>query len=287
MATTVSTTLANKIARLRGRPDFQRNPARAVMRRLQWRLRWIFVASPWRLKLADDLEILAPRGGAGALIYYLGNSEPETAHFVMKFLKPGMVVWDVGAHIGEYSLLASRRVGSTGRVEAFEPDPGVFAMLVESATLNDLTNVDTHNCAIADMPGTRSFVQLKESSLAHLSPTDDQGTPVMTTTLDSFRKESEQSPDLVKVDVEGAEMLVLRGAQALLSLPAETAPVWVMEYCPENCTRFGYSASRLLSCLEDHGYRCFWLANDGDLLPSATPPPWGRSGNLVASKRRL
>ena len=58
--------------------------------------------------------MVAPKGGAGALIYYQGYSEPETARFLTAFLKPGMTFWDVGAHIGEYSLLAARCVGGAG-----------------------------------------------------------------------------------------------------------------------------------------------------------------------------
>jgi hypothetical protein len=61
--------------------DFRKN-AHAILRHLYWRLRWAFTPRPWRLKLGTDSDILVPKSGAGALIYYLGHSEPETASFV-------------------------------------------------------------------------------------------------------------------------------------------------------------------------------------------------------------
>jgi FkbM family methyltransferase len=278
---------SHKIRTLRDRPDFRKNPARAVVRRLLWRLRWIFSQRPWSLELGQGLQILAPKGGAGALIYYLGYSEPETANFILQFLKPGMTFWDVGAHIGEYSLLASRVVGPTGHIESFEPQSDIFALLAASIRRNHLTNICPYQTAVADTIGARLLTVFEEPSLAHLSLAEGPGVPITTTTLDCVFRQSGRTPDLVKVDVEGAEMLVLLGARDLLSLPAETAPVWVMEHSPENCARFGYPADDLLAQFRDHGYNCHWLASGGGLWPSDKPNPWITSGNLVASKREI
>src|SRR5204863_4628396 len=138
------TTLSHKISRLRRRPDFQRNPLAAIRRRLWWRLRWAISSEPWHLRLGDDIKMFAPKGGAGALIYYQGNSEPETALFLTGFLKPGMVFWDIGAHIGEYSVIASKCVGTAGRVHALEPRPDVYEFLERNVVANGLSNVTIH-----------------------------------------------------------------------------------------------------------------------------------------------
>lgn len=241
---------------------------------------------PWRLKLGPDLHLLTPKCGAGALIYYLGYSEPETAHFVRQFLKPGMVFWDVGAHIGEYSLLASRVVGPTGHVEAFEPQSDAFAWLTANISTNHLANIAPHESAVADTTQTRAFTVVKEPSLSHLAVGESMGVPVSTTTLDCIMAKSERTPHMVKVDVEGAEMLVLLGARNLLPLPCGEAPVWLMEYSPENCAQFGYSANDLLTLFLDHGYYCHWVTEGGALLPCDKAPPWRHSGNFVASKAR-
>jgi FkbM family methyltransferase len=286
MASTASITRisGHKIRRLRERPDFRKSPVRALARRLFWRLRWMASERPWRLKLGPDLHLLTPKCGAGALIYYLGYSEPETAHFVRRFLKPGMVFWDVGAHIGEYSLMASRVVGPSGHVEAFEPQSDTFAYLTANIGTNHLTNVTPHESAVADTSQARRFTIAKEPSLSHLALGESIGVPVSTTTLDFVMSRSERTPHIVKVDVEGAEMLVLLGARDLLALPADEAPVWLMEYSPENCTRFGYSANDLLAVFLDYGYCCQWVTEGGALLPSEKAPPWRHSGNFVASK---
>jgi len=62
--------------------------------------------------MSQGLRIRVPHGGAGALIYYQGFSEPQTARFVMRFLRPGMTFIDIGAHVGEYTLLAAQAVGA-------------------------------------------------------------------------------------------------------------------------------------------------------------------------------
>src|SRR5665213_715101 len=132
MGTTANITLSAKLSRLRQRPDFRRNPVAAIRRRLWWRLRWAVSGQPWKIRLRNDIDMVAPKGGAGALIYYQGYSEPETARFLTAFLKSGMTFWDVGAHIGEYSLLAARSVGSVGHVHAFEQQPKVFEFLLRN-----------------------------------------------------------------------------------------------------------------------------------------------------------
>jgi hypothetical protein len=91
----------------------------------------------------------------------------------------------------------------------------------------------------------------------------------------------------VKVDVEGAEKLVLMGSRALLALQAGIAPVWVVEYAPENCLPFGYEAHELLRLFNSRGYSTFWLTGTGELESTNGPPPWRSSGNFVATKQDL
>lgn len=279
-----------KIRTLRTRPDFQTNPVRALSRRAVWRLRWLVRHDPWQLRLGDDLDILAPKGGAGALIYYQGFSEPETAAFIESFLKPGMVFWDVGAHIGEYSLLAASQVGDSGRVHAFEPQPGIFELLARNTS--DLRNVTLHRHAVADKIGIASLSIEPEPSRSFLDPGNSTPTvlrtvSVDTTSLDEFRRSCACTPHVIKIDVEGAERLVLAGAKSLLKLSPQEAPVWVIEYAPENCTRFYYHPRELVTTLGTYGYRTYWLAQGGLLASTTSPPPWKSSGNMVASKRRL
>jgi len=286
------------IDRLRARPDFQQNATRALARRLYYRMRWVATEKPWRLKLGEDLEVLAPKGGAGALIYYMGYSEPETAAFIRNFLKPGMVFWDVGAHIGEYSLLAARQVGREGKVEAMEPQPAIRHFLKTNVDLNGFHNIRVHGYAASAQRGEATLVLSEELSMAHLTNGSNSNrgagsrpaskeVRVPTISLDAFLNFTSAVPHLVKVDVEGAEKLVLSGANSLLSIKDESAPVWVMEYSPSNCSANGYSAASLLETFTAKGYRLYTLQPDGRLLPLSSPILSQKSGNFVASRGDL
>lgn len=266
--------LFGPIGRLWDRPDFQRNPVQALGRRLLWRTRWAYCSEPWRLSVPDGGKILVPKGGAGALIYYLGYSEPETAGFLMNFLRAGMVFWDVGAHIGEFSLLASRQIGEKGRVDAFEPSPKLSALIYRTIEANLLTNVTVHRNAVTDRNGVAEFVIDSEPSMSHMRASKEEATAtstiaVSTLPLSDFHFHCGYSPHLVKIDVEGAEKMVLRGAQSLLQLPTDTAPVWITEFAPENCARYHYHPDELLNEFSQHGYKNFWLTPSG--LADAEP----------------
>lgn len=267
-------TIARKISRLRQCRDFQRYPIRAVMGRLLWKLRWTLTSRPCHLRLGGEFDILAPKSGSGGFIFTYGYSEPETARFVMNFLKPGMVFWDIGAHLGEYALLASRSVGNAGRVEAFEPQPGIFELLAHNTGTNKLRNVTLHQSAVADCTGVATLTLHPDPSKSYLmSPDASQNgftaIAVPTISLDDFYRSTGKIPQLIKVDVEGAEPLVLKGADSLLRLPSSIAPVWAIEYAPQNHEKFGNLPDTLLTTLHTYGYRIFWLTDIGELEPFA------------------
>jgi FkbM family methyltransferase len=269
--------------------EFKRHPIRFTARRLIWHFRWAITDTPQRLKLGGGLEILAPKGGAGALIYCHGYSEPETAQFIKDFLKPGMVVWDVGAHIGEYTLLAAQSIGETGHVESFEPSPHSRNYLIQNVRLNSLSNVKVHRYAVSSQNGRAELIIDPEPSMCRLGGQEHESevhntVSVDTITLDAFRERDTRIPNLVKVDIEGAESLALEGAVSLLDLPSGIAPVWVVEYAPENCQKFGYSATQIVSTFSARGYQTYWISKTGKFISTAAVPPWRTSGNFVAFK---
>jgi hypothetical protein len=83
--------LTEALRRLAARPDFRRNPVKAVAKRAAWRLRWLATSQPVSLRLDGGFSIVAPKGAVRALVYYLGSSEPESARFIESLLQPGMV----------------------------------------------------------------------------------------------------------------------------------------------------------------------------------------------------
>jgi FkbM family methyltransferase len=203
-----------------------------------------------------------------------------------------MTFWDVGAHIGEFSLLASRCVGLTGRVHAFEPQPKIFELLQRNIIANGLTNIAAHSLAVSDQEGFAELSLDPEPSMSFLEPAGfvNEAFPsvsVSTTSLDEFGMSSKQIPDLVKVDVEGAERLVLAGSESLLQLPSQVAPAWIMEFESANCVRFGYPVENLLMLFSDHGFNTYWIREDGTLQPTSGITIQSDVRNIFALKRSL
>jgi FkbM family methyltransferase len=288
--------LRNKITTLLQREDFRQNPARAVFRRVAWRARWsLYPRRPWLIRAHDEFPFFTTRSGSGALIYYQGSSEPEIADFVRHVLKPGMVFVDVGAHQGEYTVLASKLLGCSGSVHAFEPHPGIGELLRRNVRLNECSNVVVCSEAAWDVEAVLGFELNPESSLSavqgeHQGILGTKTIEVRTMTLDRyFANHSVAKPNLIKVDVEGAELHVLRGATSLLVLPPGQAPAVVFEYGPSNARRFGYAADDTVGFLRKHGYAVYsW--HRGELVcmnGSPTLPRVDSTCNLIATKLSL
>jgi len=159
----------------------------------------------------------------------LGNYEVQKLAAVRQFLKPGQTFIDVGVNKGDFSLVAARILGASGRVLAFEPEPTNCKWIEKSIRLNEYTNVRLFPVALSDKSGTADLYLGRKSGwhslLAGQAGRDCGRITVATRTLDEIVDEElhESSVDLVKIDVEGAEMHVLRGAaDTLRKNPAVT-----------------------------------------------------------------
>jgi FkbM family methyltransferase len=241
------------LKQLLDRRDFQQGPVRAIAKRLWWRVRWRFSKKPWIVRMDDGSRIVTHKSGSGALIYYQGASEPETSSFLDRFLKPGMVFVDAGAHVGEYTVRAARLVGPSGQVHAFEPAPETFDILRQSVKLDGYTNVRLNRAALYDADTTVEF-RIDEqptlsSILAENTEGDKETIKVPAMRLDTYWRVASRPIDLVKVDVEGAELDVLHGATGLLA-----RPFWIFEYSSDNYAQQGHQAADVLGAFRDLGY---------------------------------
>ncbi|MFP4120923.1 FkbM family methyltransferase [Coleofasciculus sp.] len=146
---------------------------------------------------------------------WLGSYEYDKQLIFEKIITPGSVVFDLGAHVGFYTLLASVLVGSNGKVFAFEPIPKNLFYLKQHLSLNGITNVTAIEAAVSDCSGVVSFEESSSSFQGHIS---SQGNlQVKTVSLDDLISKGEiPTPDYLKIDVEGAEMQVFSGAKSLL-----------------------------------------------------------------------
>jgi FkbM family methyltransferase len=174
--------------------------------------------------------------------------EPESTRAFWDAIKPGMIVVDGGANMGGYSLLASRRAGAEGRVFAFEPDPNNFARLQKQ--VRNLANVEPVQKAIAAASG-ESLLFLDSFHAGHTlvdGRVGERGISVDITSLDDFvRAHSLHGLDVVKLDIEGAELLAIDGMRGLLR--GERRPVILCEVHPP------ITPEEFISTMNEFGYR--------------------------------
>jgi FkbM family methyltransferase len=148
-----------------------------------------------------------------------GLFELDTARAIKRTLKPGDHFIDGGANIGYFTLLAAKCVGSTGRVDAFEPQPENRARLMENLRRNAMkTRVNIHAQALSDRQGVATIYRPtneKNHGIASFYPrVESKADEVATARMDEILANT--NPRLIKLDVEGAEPLAIAGMTALL-----------------------------------------------------------------------
>jgi FkbM family methyltransferase len=153
--------------------------------------------------------------GSGVHGYWVGCYEWEKQRAFERLVGKGSVVFDIGANVGFYSLLASELAGPTGRVFAFEPAPLNLHYLKRHLTLNRVSNVTVVEAAVWDRGGRVRFQPGKDSSQGHV---DTDGFEVASVSLDDlWQGGTLPEPDVVKIDIEGGELRALQGAARLLT----------------------------------------------------------------------
>lgn len=160
--------------------------------------------------------------------YWVGHYELPIQQALSTLLGPGHTFYDVGANAGFFTLVASRLVGPRGRCYAFDPLPDNRDSIVEQITLNNLTNCHAVPVAIGETERQAAFsFDASETSTAHLGlpDADQQQVEAQVTTLDAAWAKF-GAPDVVKMDIEGAEATALRGARRMLQ---EVRPCWLIE----------------------------------------------------------
>jgi FkbM family methyltransferase len=144
----------------------------------------------------------------------LGSYEREQSALFQEHIQPGQQVLDIGAAVGYYTLLAARLVGPAGSVVAFEPHPENLRYLRSHVRQNRLSQVRVLNLALADASGTARFGGGSGSGTSRLH--DDGEFEVNVRRLDDLAEEDSLAPQHIKIDVEGAELAVLRGGECLI-----------------------------------------------------------------------
>ncbi len=205
---------------------------------------------------------VSPEGGG--LRYWkprLDAIDPMLTQVVRQFIRPGHTVWDAGGNLGFFAFPAAAKAGAQGRVVVFEPDLSLAHLLRKTADANPDLNVDILSLAVSDREGIARFNIAERARstnfLAESVGSSQTGgvrqTILVPTARFDFLLEQIPPPDFVKIDVEGAENLVIEGMQRVLR---DVRPIIL-------CEVFDTNWQQISDNLRSHGYQLF----DANRLP--------------------
>ncbi len=268
-------------------PLNKQNRLRAFFRIIWWKLNQIILKIPAIVEMEKGVVCVCyPDSSYSGLVVYKRLPEYNEMKYVYSNLKEGEIFIDIGANIGAVSLLAASKVGSKGIVYAFEPDKNVLPRLYENINLNNFHNVEVINSAVSDKISKLKFVNEGLSEVSHLAYTDKQkngkSNLISSTTLDRFLKQRKiKKIKMVKVDVEGAEMKVLKGARnALLSTKLLLIEI------NKNSIKYGYTFSQSLNFIKNLGFYTYIFEASGKLTKIDDPVAFDKSINILAINQK-
>jgi FkbM family methyltransferase len=184
-----------------------------------------------------------------------------------RLIPESAVVFDIGANIGWYcNHIAATRINST--VFGFEPIPETFGLLSSNSALNELPNLQVRQMAFSEKPEELTFYfsprQTGASSSKNITDNSEMvELKIKSTTVDDFMETNQTAgPDFIKCDVEGAELMVFRGAMRTIE---KYQPVVFSEMLRKWSARFGYHPNDIISLFASLGYQCFFT-EDSKLL---------------------
>jgi FkbM family methyltransferase len=192
-------------------------------------------------------------------MYFFGDyDERREADLLSRVLAPGEVFWDVGANLGYFTLLAATCLNNTGQVVAFEPGKRAFQRLTENISLNHFGNILTYSVAVSDREGEGVLYRGQGSAdgranLFRPGPGQTESDQVRTVTLDGWRRQAGLAgPDFIKLDVEGAELAALTGAEETLDT---SAPLLLVEMKEAIFQSLGTERNAIQELLNRQGYQ--------------------------------
>lgn len=222
---------------------------RGVVRFIKWQVAARWFPNGIVISYINDTKFLMKRHMTGATAnFYMGLQEPSEMAFVLHFLRKGDLFSDVGANVGSYSLLAA----TTGaNAVAVEPLPATFESLKCNVRLNNMEEqIHCHQCGLSNVDGRLWFSSDKDTMNRVLRPGErGAAVEVKVTTLDNLL--DGRVPQVLKIDVEGHEMAVLRGAMETLSSSDLKAVIMETNGSGE---RYGVTDADLRNFMRDRGF---------------------------------
>jgi FkbM family methyltransferase len=220
-----------------------------------------------QVKLKDGRQFYANlTTGMQETVFFIGEFERVLSEIALRLIRPGDVCIDVGANFGWYTSLMAR-CAKAGEVHSFEPTPQSFFELKRNHELmGSPESVILNNIALGDANGTVQIHLFEglgsgNASLAGKDNVDSQVFDCEMTTLDSYMDERGMDQvDFVKVDIEGAELMFLKGANRLFA--QAVPPIFMIEMASEQTANFGYHPDELIRFLDSHADYNFYAVDE-------------------------
>lgn len=244
--------------------------------------------------LFDGSSFEYPIKSAIGCYLFTGMFEPAEVAFVQENLKLGDIFFDVGANAGIFTVIAAKKIGPNGHVYAFEPGESELKLLKHNIAANNLTNVTVVESAVSNKSGTAQFAVCYDGAMNSLAKTDHPGQKIKawqtieTISLDEFvEKMNINKVNLIKIDVEGAEQLVIEGGAATFA--SQEQLMILLEAANLNASSFNYSVWDLLSKLIDMGFNMYYFDSMGSLSKVAgyDAKLGTKIYNFIASKQQM
>ncbi len=218
-------------------------------------------------------------------IYFFGAYEPIEAYLLTHLLRPGMVVIDAGANVGQHTLIAAVEVGRHGEVHAFEPVPKTFRRLVAHVSDNGLADtVRTNRMALWHEAKTvrlhLGFDKASDGGYTIGVPSEAVDTVVCSgVRLDDYVAERKLNRvDFVKMDIEGAEWFALQGATSVL---ARWRPTMLVEINRSACRGLRYEPERIWEFLKPYGYLMWAVGQSPETCQSLSSLDGVEGANVI------
>lgn len=208
----------------------------------------------------------------GKNLYLRGWYEKKNLMVLSKFIDEGDICFDVGGNIGYFALNFANLCGSEGLVHVFEPVERNALVIELASIINGFDNIFVHRAAVSDDNRGINFVTLDDSAFSFGVGDREEArrNTIMkkSITLDTFvlNREIRKPISIIKIDVEGAEGLVLRGAREILENPKIRPKLIMAELVNTYLDAFGDSTEEIINYMKKRGYQAFYAAQNGSFI---------------------
>ena len=221
------------------------------------------------LQLVPNIKLRChPDSYSAGAVLYCGLYDYDDMNFLLRYLRAEDSFLDIGANIGVYTLLAASKIHS-GSIYSFEALPKNYTRLQENIKLNQFKHVKTYELAVSNQTGTVALNLAEGDSMPFITHTaTDKTITVPTDTLDNLlQNQPLANLTLAKMDIEGAEILALKGALSLLK--QQRPHVWILEV-NDTVSNFGHQKQDLIDFLNSYGYNLYHYSADTNQLSPIT-----------------